>query len=65
MNTNLIHNLLNIAIAIVGGLAAVDWSVITPTRAGLIVTILAGAKTLINVFRDGIGGLVKSQPPVQ
>jgi len=65
LNTNLIHNILNVAIGIVGGLAAVDWSIITPTRAGLIVAILAGAKTLINVFRDGISGLAKPQPPVQ
>jgi hypothetical protein len=65
LNTNLIHNILNVAIGIVGGLAAVDWSIITPTRAGLIVAILAGTKTLINVFRDGISGLAKPQPPVQ
>lgn len=66
MNTNLIHNFLNIAIAAVAALAVFDWTVLfSQSTAMVIVGILASAKTVINVIRDGLSGLVKNQPPVQ
>lgn len=65
-NTNAIHNLLNIAIAVVAALAVFDWTVLfSQSTAMVIVGILASAKTVINVVRDGLSGLVKAQPPVQ
>ncbi len=66
MNSNMIHNLLNIAIALVAAMAAFDWTVlVSQSTAMVIVGILASAKTVINVIRDGFAGLVKEQPPVQ
>jgi hypothetical protein len=66
MNTNLIHNFLNIAIAVVAALAAFNWEVLfSQSTALVIVGILASAKSVINVLRDGFAGLVKPQPPVE
>lgn len=66
MNTNLIHNILNFLIAIIGGLAAFDFSaIVSAPTAVKIVSALAVAKLVINALRDGVAGLAKSQPPVQ
>lgn len=66
MNTNLIHNILNVAIAVVAAMAAFDWTVLlSPSTAAAVVAGLATLKTLINVFRDGFSGLAKTQPPVE
>lgn len=66
MNTNAIHNILNILIAAIAALAAFDWTVLfSQSTAVVIIGILASAKTVINVIRDGFAGLVKPQPPVQ
>jgi hypothetical protein len=66
MNTNLIHNVLNIAITVTAGLAAFDWSaILAPTTAAKIVGALAFAKLVINALRDGFAGMVKEQPPVK
>ncbi len=66
MNTNAIHNLMNIAIAVVAALAAFNWEVLfSQSTALVIVGILASAKSVINVLRDGFAGLVKPQPPVE
>lgn len=66
MNTNLIHNVLNIAMVVVSGLAGFDFVGlgIDPIVAAKIVAGLATAKTIINVVRDGFAGLFKTQPPV-
>jgi len=67
MNSNVWHNLLNLLIALVGSLAAYDWTGFgfTPEIAGMIVAGLGVVKLLINAVRDGIGGMVKTQPPVK
>lgn len=67
MNTNLIHNILNIAMIIVAGLAGFDYVGLglDPVLAGKIVAALGSLKMIINVIRDGFTGLVKEQPPVQ
>lgn len=67
MNTNLIHNVLNIAMIVVAGLAGFDFVGlgIDPALAAKIVTGLGTLKMIINVIRDGFAGLVKEQPPVQ
>jgi hypothetical protein len=65
-NSNAVHNVLNIAMVIVSGLAGFDFVGLglDPVLAAKIVAGLATAKTVINVFRDGFGGLFKKQPPV-
>ena len=66
MNMNLIHNILNFLLAIVGGLMAFDFSsVVSAGTAGTIIAILSGAKLVMNAVRDGIAGMAKPQPPVQ
>ena len=80
MNTNALHNILNIAIAVLGAVTAFllatgctqtavgalecSKSWIDPTYTTVAITVLAGLKSLINVARDGFGGLFKPQPPV-
>lgn len=66
MNSNLLHNLLNIAIAVVAILSLPEVLNLLPTDFGLAIAGGLGAvKVLINVLRDGLGGLVKEQPPVR
>lgn len=66
MNTNLIHNILNIAIAVIGAMGAFDWTVLfSQTTALAIVGALATAKGVINMIRDGFAGMLKPQPPVE
>lgn len=62
MNTNLIHNILNMAIAVFGVLATFDFTQFVGTATS--VKIMAGialAKLLINAVRDGIAGMAKPQ----
>lgn len=85
LNTNLIHNVLNAIIWILGLFAVVALyagcvqlpngsldcttsTIIPPSWLPWIVTLTtaaAGLKTVINIVRDGIKGLVKEQPPVK
>lgn len=67
MNTNAIHNILNVAMIVIAGLAGFDFvgMGIDPVTAGKIVAVLGGIKMVINVLRDGVAGLTKPQPPVQ
>lgn len=66
MNLNLLHNILNFLIAIMGGLTAFDFStIVSQSTAGMIVGALATAKLIMNALRDGISGMAKQQPPVQ
>jgi hypothetical protein len=80
MNTNLIHNILNVVIALLGGITAFllatgcttlptgqiecSASWISPTITSIAVLVLGVAKSVINVVRDGLAGLAKPQPPV-
>jgi hypothetical protein len=66
MNTNLIHNILNWAIAGIAVLSVPEVvALLDPVFAIKLAGALAVAKSTINVFRDGLGGLMKTQPPVQ
>lgn len=81
MNSNLFHNIANILIAVLAGATAVllatgcttlptgqlecSQSWINPAYTTIAVTALGIMKTLVNVARDGLGGLFKKQPPVQ
>lgn len=80
-NSNLVHNLLNVAIAVLAGLTAFllatgcttlatgalecSKSWIDPTWSTTAVAVLGFVKTMINLVRDGFTGLFKTQPPVQ
>lgn len=67
MNTNALHNVLNVAMIVVAGLAGFDYVGLglDPVLAGKIVATLGAVKMVINVLRDGVTGLTKPQPPVQ
>jgi hypothetical protein len=67
VNSNLLHNILNVAMIVVAGLAGFDYvgMGLDPVMAGKIVAALGAVKMVINVLRDGITGLTKPQPPVQ
>ena len=70
MNTNAFHNILNILGLIVGSLVAFDWAGLglSPETAAMVASgfLLADKviKLAMNVTRDGLGGLFKTQPPV-
>jgi hypothetical protein len=81
VNSNLVHNILNVAIALTAGVTAAllatgcttlptgglecSASWIDPTYTTVAVTGMGVLKSVINVARDGFGGLFKKQPPVQ
>lgn len=67
MNSNLVHNALNLIMFLVGALLTFDWTGLgaSPQVVGIIISALTFVKLAINAFRDGIGGMVKPQPPVQ
>lgn len=66
LNTNALHNLLNIAIALVAVLSLPEVTALLPPEIALVIVgAAATAKTVINVLRDGLTGLVKNQPPVK
>jgi hypothetical protein len=81
MNSNLFHNILNVLIAVTAALTAFllatgcttlptgtlecSESWINPTWSTIAITVMGVAKSLVNIARDGFGGLVKRQPPVE
>lgn len=66
MNSNFLHNILNIAIALVAILSLPEVVAILPAEYGVVIAgVLAALKTVINIARDGFGGLFKEQPPVR
>ncbi|MFA7602513.1 MAG: hypothetical protein WCY29_05840 [Novosphingobium sp.] len=71
MNTNLIHNILNVVGLVIGALIAYDWTLLgLPASTAAIVAgvVLMADKIIklgINITRDGVSGLVKNQPPVE
>lgn len=71
MNTNLIHNILNVLGLLVGAVVTFDWTALgaSPATAAAIAGAVLFAqnaiKLVLNVLRDGVAGLAKTQPPVQ
>lgn len=66
MSSNLFHNILNVAIAIVAILSLPEVVAVLPPEIGLaLVGIVGVLKTVINIARDGFSGLFKEQPPVR
>jgi hypothetical protein len=70
MNTNAIHNVLNLIGLVIGSLVTFDWAGLglSPTAAAMLAGwVLLGDKVIklaMNIFRDGPTGLFKPQPPV-
>ncbi len=80
-NTNAIHNVLNIVIAVSGLLTAIllwtgctqlptggvecSQSFLNPTWLAVLTGVSGVLKSVINIFRDGVDNLFKPQPPVQ
>lgn len=71
MNTNAFHNLLNFVAGIIGIALATDWTVFgldaaTAAKVAAATLVLQNVVKLgINIYRDGVTGLVKEQPPVE
>jgi hypothetical protein len=63
--SNLFHNVANTLIVLLGAIEFYDWGIFfDPGTAVKIAGGLALAKIVINVGRDGFGGLAAEQPPV-
>lgn len=71
MNVNFLHNLMNVVGLIIGALITFDWTQLgfTAEQAALFAGwVLIGDKVIklgMNITRDGVTGLVKTQPPVE
>lgn len=66
MNTNLLHNILNILIALTSiALLPEVQAILPPEIAVTVASVASAAKIVINILRDGVTGLVKDQPPVR
>jgi len=81
MNSNLFHNVANVAtLLLAAGTAALlasgcvqnvagaldcSKSFINPTYATIAIAGVQALKLSVNLVRDGLGGLIKPQPPVQ
>jgi hypothetical protein len=66
MNLNALHNIMNTALVVVGGLELFSWGdLFGPELAVQIMAGIGAFKLVANALRDGIGGLVKVQPPVE
>lgn len=65
-NTNLLHNILNVAVVALPALEVLDWMpLVGPENALKIVSTIGLIKIIVNVGRDGITGMAKEQPPVK
>ncbi len=81
MNTNAFHNMANIASLVLAGMTAMllasgctqnaagvfdcSQSWINPAYTSATIALLQAVKLAVNLVRDGLGGLIKPQPPVQ
>jgi hypothetical protein len=70
MNTNMLHNLLNLIGLIIGALITYDWTGLglsAESAAAVAGGVLLADKIIkfaINILRDGLAGLWLPQPPV-
>ena len=66
LNTNALHNVINVLMVLVPALETFDWTPFFSDETALkIVGGLGLLKICINVWRDGPGGLAAPQPPVR
>ena len=62
ISSNLVHNVINVLIAIIAGLQTIDLTPFVSVETSLqIVSGLAILKLVINAIRDGITGMAKPQ----
>jgi hypothetical protein len=70
VNTNMIHNILNLIGLIIGALITFDWTTLgfsaeqAAIFAGAVLMADKIIKLAMNVLRDGVVGLFLRQPPV-
>lgn len=75
MNSNMVHNILNVLVILVGAASVLgcvetpagfdcSGSFIGPKWGAIAAIAFGGIKMVINIGRDGFGGLIKEQPPV-
>lgn len=66
INTNMIHNFINVLLILIPALEQFDWTpFMSDSTAMKVVGVLGLLKIAVNVVRDGPTGLVAPQPPVQ
>jgi hypothetical protein len=81
VNTNMFHNIANVTSLTLAGMTAMllasgcsqdigdmfdcSQSWLNPTYTTAAIAALQGIKLAVNILRDGPGGLIKPQPPVQ
>ena len=81
MNSNFFHNIANILIGVLAmvtagllatgctqaitGVLECSQSWIDPVYTTVAIAAITGLKVIVNVVRDGFGGLIKPQPPVE
>ena len=66
MNSNLFHNILNVLMVVIAIFSLPEVSSLIPADLAVKIVGVAGTlKLVVNVIRDGFGGLAKAQPPVQ
>lgn len=71
MNTNMLHNVMNLIGLVIGALLTFDWQSLGFTAeqavlfAGYVLLADKIIKLGMNLNRDGLGGLFKTQPPVK
>jgi hypothetical protein len=62
VNTNLLHNIINVVIAVVGAAATFDFTQFVGTATSVkLMAGLALLKLVINAVRDGLAGMAKPQ----
>lgn len=66
LNTNTLHNVINVAVVAIPALETFDWTPFLSDATALkVVGVLGLLKIAVNVLRDGPTGLIKPQPPVK
>ena len=66
LNTNLLHNIINILIVAIPAIEALDLTpLIGPANALKLISALGLVKLAVNLTRDGLTGMAKQQPPVK
>ena len=64
INSNIFHNIGNTLISLFGVVALIDPTLLPPQIAAPAAAVVAIAKIIVNIKRDGVTGLVAPQPPV-
>jgi len=66
MNTNLIHNIINVLFVVIAALSTPELLALLPSELAVKLAGALGAIKLgMNALRDGLKGMTKIQPPVK